>query len=125
MLATRAALGSRSLDRLGRGRQLRHGLLLVQQSNEVHPVGSGGVTIAACPVAISACLTAAPTGCIEEVADLCAVLETRPVIDQAKGMLIAEHGCSPDEAFNMITAASQRNNHKVRDVARVDGAQTG
>jgi len=65
--------------------------------------------------------------CHDEVADLRAALETRPVIDQAKGMLIAEHGCSPDEAFDMISTASQRNNRKVRDIARamVDGAQTG
>ena len=65
--------------------------------------------------------------CHDEVADLRAALETRPVIDQAKGMLIAEHGCSPDEAFDMISAASQRNNRKVRDLARamVDGAQSG
>ena len=65
--------------------------------------------------------------CHDEVADLRAALETRPVIDQAKGLLIAEHGCSPDEAFDMIATASQRNNRKVRDIARamVDGAQSG
>jgi hypothetical protein len=39
------------------------------------------------------------------------------VIEQAKGMLIAEHGCSPDEAFHMISHASQRENRKVRDIA--------
>jgi AmiR/NasT family two-component response regulator len=63
--------------------------------------------------------------CHDEVADLRAALETRPVIDQAKGMLIAEHGCSPDEAFKMISTASQRNNRKVRDIAEamVEGAQ--
>jgi AmiR/NasT family two-component response regulator len=65
--------------------------------------------------------------CHDEVEDLRAALQTRPVIDQAKGMLIAEHGCSPDEAFDMISAASQRNNRKVRDIAEamVDGAQAG
>jgi two-component system, response regulator / RNA-binding antiterminator len=38
------------------------------------------------------------------------------VIDQAKGMLMAAHGCSPDEAFAMC-AASQRENRKVRAIA--------
>jgi AmiR/NasT family two-component response regulator len=63
--------------------------------------------------------------CETEVEDLRAALETRPVIDQAKGMLIAEHGCSPDEAFQMISQASQRANRKVRDIAKgmVDSAQ--
>jgi AmiR/NasT family two-component response regulator len=56
--------------------------------------------------------------CEDEVKDLRAALETRPVIDQAKGMLVAEHGCSPDEAFEMISHASQRENRKVRDVAQ-------
>jgi AmiR/NasT family two-component response regulator len=37
--------------------------------------------------------------CRDEVQDLRAALKSRPVIDQAKGMLIAEHGCTPDEAF--------------------------
>ena len=56
--------------------------------------------------------------CEDEVQDLRAALKTRPVIDQAKGMLIAEHGCSPDEAFQMICHASQRENRKVREIAK-------
>jgi len=56
--------------------------------------------------------------CEDEIQDLRAALETRPVIDQAKGMLIGEHGCSPDEAFEMLSHASQRANRKVRDIAK-------
>ena len=56
--------------------------------------------------------------CQDEVQHLRARLENRPVIDQAKGMLIAEHGCSPDEAFQMICHASQRENRKVREIAK-------
>lgn len=65
--------------------------------------------------------------CENEVHELRAALETRPVIDQAKGMLIAEHGCSPDKAFQMIADASQRENRKVRDIAKamVLKAQSG
>jgi AmiR/NasT family two-component response regulator len=64
--------------------------------------------------------------CQDEVQGLRAALQTRPVIDQAKGMLIAEHGCSPDEAFQMISHASQRENRKVRDIAKamIDKAQS-
>jgi PAS domain S-box-containing protein len=52
-------------------------------------------------------------------------MENRAVIEQAKGMLIAAHGCSPDEAFQMLPAHSQRTNRKVREVATamVEGAR--
>ena len=49
--------------------------------------------------------------------DLRAALRTRAVIEQAKGVLIARHGCSPDEAFRMLAGASQRNNRKLREIA--------
>jgi len=63
--------------------------------------------------------------CQAEVEDLKAALTTRPVIDQAKGILMAERGCSPEEAFALLSNASQRDNRKVRDIARalVDNAQ--
>lgn len=63
--------------------------------------------------------------CQQELDDLREALQTRPVIDQAKGILVAERGCSPDEAFRLLAEASQRENRKVRDIARamVDGAQ--
>jgi anti-sigma B factor antagonist len=50
-------------------------------------------------------------------ARLSAKLETLPVIEQAKGVLIAQTGCQPDEAFRMLCAVSQRANVKVRDLA--------
>jgi response regulator NasT len=56
--------------------------------------------------------------CQEEVDDLRTALETRPVIDQAKGILIGQHHCTPDEAFAMLADASQRSNRKLRDVAQ-------
>jgi GAF domain-containing protein len=45
-------------------------------------------------------------------------LESRAVIDQAKGMLMAEHRCSADDAFAMLRAESQRANRKLREVAQ-------
>jgi GAF domain-containing protein len=44
--------------------------------------------------------------------------ESRAVIDQARGILMARHHCSPDEAFAMLRTTSQRSNRKIRDLAR-------
>ena len=43
--------------------------------------------------------------------------ETRDVIGQAKGILMARSGVSDDQAFDMLKAASQRMNVKLRDIA--------
>ena len=50
-------------------------------------------------------------------ARLLAQLETMPTIEQAKGILIAQTGCSPDRAFDMLREASQRSNVRVSDLA--------
>ena len=50
-------------------------------------------------------------------ARLRAQLETMPVIEQAKGILIAQTGCGPEEAFDMLRQASQRSNVRVSDLA--------
>ena len=59
-------------------------------------------------------------------ARLRAQLETMPVIEQAKGILVAQTGCSPDEAFAMLRQASQRSNVRVSELAAgiVDRAVT-
>jgi transcriptional regulator with GAF, ATPase, and Fis domain len=44
-------------------------------------------------------------------------LESRDLIGQAKGILMAREGVSADEAFDMLRRASQRLNVKLRDVA--------
>jgi hypothetical protein len=61
-------------------------------------------------------------------ARLLAKLQSMPVIEQAKGILMAESRCTAEEAFAMLRAASQRSNLKVRDlaqeiVARVAGSE--
>ena len=50
-------------------------------------------------------------------ARLQARLETMPVIEQAKGILMAQQGCGPEEAFELIRRASQLANIKVRVLA--------
>jgi hypothetical protein len=50
-------------------------------------------------------------------ARLQAQLASMPVIEQAKGVLIAERGCDPDQAFDLLRRASQRSNVPVRELA--------
>lgn len=63
------------------------------------------------------------------VHNLHAALESRAVIEQAKAILQAEFGVSPDEAFRLLSQMSQRRNRKVRQIAaelvsgRLDRAQ--
>src|SRR5512133_1980582 len=42
---------------------------------------------------------------------------TNPVIEQAKGILMARHGCTPDQAFELLRRASQRANIKLSALA--------
>jgi len=44
-------------------------------------------------------------------------MKSRAVIEQAKGMLMAAQRCSEDDAFELLIAASQRENVKLRDIA--------
>jgi len=55
-----------------------------------------------------------------------AAMESRAVIEQAKGIIMGERRCSADEAFAILTRISQDSNRKLRDVAaalvaRVEG----
>ena len=53
-----------------------------------------------------------------EMADnLQVALETRAIIDQAKGILIERHRVTSDQAFHLLAQVSIRTNVKVRDVA--------
>ena len=44
-------------------------------------------------------------------------MESRAVIEQAKGILIASTGCDADEAFHLLVKQSQHENRKLREVA--------
>ena len=46
-----------------------------------------------------------------------AAMENRAVIEQAKGIIMGDRRCSPDEAFHILTKLSQDTNRKLRDVA--------
>ena len=47
----------------------------------------------------------------------CAGLESMPVIEQAKGIVMAQQRCGPEEAFDLLRRASQRDNVRVHVLA--------
>ena len=51
-------------------------------------------------------------------ARLQARLDSMPVIEQAKGILMAQNRCGPGEAFDLLRRASQRANVKVSVLAQ-------
>ncbi len=46
-----------------------------------------------------------------------AAMDSRAVIEQAKGIIMGDRRCTPDEAFRILAEVSQGSNRKVRDVA--------
>jgi ANTAR domain len=59
-----------------------------------------------------------------EHARLLARLETMPVIEQAKAIIISQSHCEPAQAFDLLRRASQRSNVPVRDLAAQIAAKT-
>jgi GAF domain-containing protein len=55
---------------------------------------------------------------VELAAQLRHALDSRAVIEQAKGMLMASRGIDGDRAFEVLVTASQRENRKLRDIAK-------
>jgi GAF domain-containing protein len=53
----------------------------------------------------------------QEVTQMKQALTSRAAIEQAKGILMRDHSCSPDDAFALLSELSSRAQHKVRDVA--------
>jgi GAF domain-containing protein len=49
--------------------------------------------------------------------DMRRAMETRAVIEQAKGILVAQQHCTPEQAFEMLTRLSQTTHRKLRDCA--------
>jgi anti-anti-sigma regulatory factor len=61
----------------------------------------------------------------DEVDQLRHAIVSRPVIDQARGILMATHACTSDEAWTILREASQLANTKLRTVAAAVTASTG
>jgi hypothetical protein len=54
---------------------------------------------------------------VERAEHLAAALDSRAVIDQAKGVLMERFKLTPDQAFQALTRVSMETNTKVRDIA--------
>lgn len=54
----------------------------------------------------------------ESSTGLAQAMRNRAVIEQAKGMIMAAQGMDENQAFDVLTRASQRENRKLRDIAR-------
>ena len=54
---------------------------------------------------------------VEEARHMHETLKTRAVVEQARGILMGSHRCSADDAFLLLTRASQQQNRKLRDIA--------
>ncbi|GGM73200.1 transcriptional regulator [Lentzea pudingi] len=54
----------------------------------------------------------------EQIKHLETAMASRAAIEQAKGVLMAVHSCTADEAFTMLVQQSQNENVKLRDVAK-------
>ncbi|MEV4038519.1 ANTAR domain-containing protein [Streptomyces umbrinus] len=63
----------------------------------------------------------------QEIDQLRQALGTRPVIDMARGILMAGFGRSTESAWEILVKVSQHSNTKLRDVADclVEAARTG
>ncbi|MFL6063773.1 MAG: GAF and ANTAR domain-containing protein [Friedmanniella sp.] len=77
---------------------------------------------AAATFASYAAIVLANLALYHDTAELAAQLEvavrSRAVIEQAKGVIIAENHCSGEEAFQLLVHLSQRENVKIRDLAQ-------
>ena len=56
--------------------------------------------------------------CRALVRQLTSALETRPLIDQAKGITMSVHACTADEASHLLLTEARRSNRILKDVAQ-------
>lgn len=54
---------------------------------------------------------------VSEVQGLRLAMEHRAEIEQAKGIVMANLGCGPDEAFEVLRQQSQHENRRLREIA--------
>lgn len=54
---------------------------------------------------------------VELAAQLRRALDSRAIIEQAKGLLMASRGVDAQEAFETLVTASQHDNRKLHDIA--------
>jgi GAF domain-containing protein len=90
-------------------------------------VGTGGGPFDVAAVELARAFAAVAAGAVDRAGEHAAAaetartlrlaMETRAVIEQAKGVLMGRHHCSAEEAFRLLSIESQRTNRKLRDLA--------
>jgi GAF domain-containing protein len=93
-----------------------------------HPFDAQGRTLAtmlAGHAAVFVANAAAYDSSLARAAQMEQAMASRAVIEQAKGIVMGEKGCTPDEAFRILAKLSSTTNVKLRDIAiaLVEGAQ--
>ncbi len=71
----------------------------------------------AAPAAATLANAAAYRRAVRLIEQLHAAIDSRAVIEQAKGIIAAQQRCDPEQAFGLLRRASQGNNRKVRSIA--------
>ena len=96
-------------------------VVLTERAHEaaVHSLEARGTTKSACNHAEQAAQMRAELEVVEhELEGLRVAMNTRAVIEQAKGMLMLRQHCDADTAFAMLVSLSQTSHRKLVDVAR-------
>ena len=68
-------------------------------------------------VAVAVANAEAHAQVVDQALNMRRAMESRAVIEQAKGVLMAQRGIDAQQAFDMLREASQRYNRKLRDIA--------
>jgi GAF domain-containing protein len=77
---------------------------------------AAGVEVAEA-VAVAIANADAHADLVDQAHNMRRAMESRAVIEQAKGVLMAQRGVDAQQAFDMLRDASQRYNRKLRDIA--------
>jgi GAF domain-containing protein len=77
---------------------------------------SAGIEVAEA-VAVAIANADAHAHVVDQAHNMRRAMESRAVIEQAKGVLMAQRGVDAQQAFDMLRDASQRYNRKLRDIA--------
>ena len=88
-----------------------------QQPNAFDEAGRSHAIRFALYAAVSAGNVHLYRSAVDRAANLEMALQSRAVIDQAKGILMERHKVTADQAFQMLARASMSSNIKVRDLA--------
>ena len=89
-----------------------------QQAAFASPDSEEAATAVAEAVAVAVANADAHDRLAEHAQNMRLAMESRAVIEQAKGVLMAQQGIGAEQAFELLREASQRYNRKLRDIAR-------